>query len=98
VQEEAVKLGRIQVGGKMVAPSYVVRDSETMSHFVHRLINAPLLYNCRRHSRFLGSWIICGSDAWHILLLPRSANFSFVYLKVASFDRADMNHLYLREP
>ncbi|KAG0570465.1 hypothetical protein KC19_6G164400 [Ceratodon purpureus] len=34
--EEAVKLGRIRVEGKIVAPSYVVRDSETMSHFVHR--------------------------------------------------------------
>ena len=44
MQEEAVKLGRIRVEGKMVAPSYVVRDSETMSHFVHRLINAALAF------------------------------------------------------
>ena len=41
-KEEAVKLARIRVEGKMVAPTYVLRDSQRMSHFVHRSV--PFLY------------------------------------------------------
>ena len=33
-----MKLARIRVEGKMVAPTYVLRDSQRMSHFVHRLV------------------------------------------------------------
>ncbi|CAI7870687.1 unnamed protein product [Closterium sp. NIES-53] len=34
--EEAVRVGRIQVDGRNVAPDYVVRQSQTMTHYVHR--------------------------------------------------------------
>ncbi|CAI5474051.1 unnamed protein product [Closterium sp. Yama58-4] len=34
--EEAVREGRIQVDGRNVAPDYAVRQSQTMTHYVHR--------------------------------------------------------------
>jgi tRNA pseudouridine synthase 9 len=33
---QAVECGRIRVDGKIVSPSYVVHDSQKLSHFVHR--------------------------------------------------------------
>ncbi|KAH9555030.1 hypothetical protein CY35_08G093600 [Sphagnum magellanicum] len=36
VQVQAVECGRIRVDGKIVSPSYVVHDSQKLSHFVHR--------------------------------------------------------------
>ncbi|CAM6024896.1 unnamed protein product [Sphagnum balticum] len=33
---QAVECGRIRVDGKIVSPSYIVHDSQKLSHFVHR--------------------------------------------------------------
>ncbi|CAI5961131.1 unnamed protein product [Closterium sp. NIES-64] len=40
--EEAVRVGRIQVDGRNVAPDYAVRQSQTMTHYVHRHAIVPL--------------------------------------------------------